>query len=133
MGTRIAAATLTAAALLSLAACSSDSTSDSKPTSTPSTTASTTTDAPIPTLPPAPTGATRTAYLAAIAAIDPSLTADSDRIIDAGRDQCQALDDGAQNTDHLAAVRFGTDDHQLTDTQGTAINAALRATLCPKS
>jgi hypothetical protein len=42
------------------------------------------------------------------------------------------LNGGVKDPDHLAAERFGNDAHPLTDTQGKALNAALRATLCPK-
>ncbi|MFL0393933.1 MULTISPECIES: DUF732 domain-containing protein [Streptomyces] len=83
-------------------------------------------------IPPEPTGADRTAYLDAIAAVDPTLTAEPDKAIDAGRNQCSALDGGAQRLDYLAAQRFGNDAHPLTDAQGAELNAALRKTLCPK-
>lgn len=132
MRTRLTAAALAATALLTLAACSSSD--DSKPPAPPT----------MPTavdtasieaglgIPPKPVGAQRTAYLAAIKAVDPSLVADPDKAIDAGRNQCMQLHGGAKNEDHLAAERFGNDAHPLTDAQGKAINTALRATLCPK-
>lgn len=132
MRTRIATAALAATALLTLAACNSSD--DSKPPAPPK----------MPTavdtasieaglgIPPKPVGAKRTAYLAAIKAIDPALVADPDKAIDAGRNQCMQLHGGVKNEDHIAAERFGNDAHPLTDAQGKALNTALRATLCPK-
>ncbi|MFE0762608.1 DUF732 domain-containing protein [Streptomyces smyrnaeus] len=83
-------------------------------------------------IPPKPTGADRAAYLRAIAAVDPALTAEPEKAIDAGRNQCSALDGGASRVDYLAAQRFGNDAHPLTDAQGAELNKALRGTLCPK-
>ncbi|KOY50429.1 MULTISPECIES: hypothetical protein [unclassified Streptomyces] len=88
---------------------------------------------PVNGIPPKPTGAEREAYLAAIKAVAPNAAADPDKAIDAGRNQCSALNGGAQNVDHSAAQRFGNDAHPLTDGQGKAINVALRATMCPAS
>jgi predicted small lipoprotein YifL len=82
-------------------------------------------------IPPKPTGAERDAYLAAIKVVAPNAAADPDKAIDAGRNQCMALNGGAKNPDHSAAQRFGSDAHPLTDAQGKAINVALRATMCP--
>lgn len=117
--------------LATLTACSSSDGSDDKPTPTPSVNQSAAeADAGIP---PVPTGAKRAAYLAAVKAVDPTLADDPDKAIDAGRNQCSALDGGGSNPDHFAAERFGNDAHPLTDDQGKALNAALRVTLCPKS
>lgn len=137
MHTRLAAAALAAAALLALTACSSSDSNDDKaaPSQTPSvtsTSAAGATEKSIPGIPDKPTGAKRDAYIAAIAAVDPTLTADPDKAITNGRNQCTSLDGGARDVDHSAAERFGTGTHPLTDDQGKAINAALRLTLCPK-
>lgn len=134
MRTRIAAAVVAATAVVALAACSSKG-GDDKPMATATTVsapAATTTDAAVPALPPAPTGAERVAYLAAIKSVDPALVADPDKAVQAGRNQCQAINGGAADPNHLAAERFGNDARPLTDTQGAAINAALRLTICPK-
>lgn len=130
MRTRLTAAALAAVAILTLAACN-----DSKPPAPPKTPTAVDTASIEASLgiPPKPTGAKRTAYLAAIKAVDPTLVADPDKAIDAGRNQCQQLNVGMTNPDHAAAQRFGNDAHPLTDAQGKALNAALRATLCPKS
>ncbi|WP_405561904.1 DUF732 domain-containing protein [Streptomyces sp. NBC_01180] len=121
-------ACLAAVTALSVTGCSpDDKKDDAKPTAASSAPAADT------GIPPKPTGADRDAYLKAIKAVDPTLVTDEDKAIDAGRNQCQALDGGASNTDHFAAARFGNDAHPLTDAQGKALNAALRKTLCPAS
>jgi hypothetical protein len=131
MRTRLTAAALTAAALLSLAACSSSS-DDDKPAATKPAAVDTASMEAALGIPPKPTGAKRTAYLAAIKAVDPYLVTDPDKAISHGRDQCSQLNGGVKNPDHLAAERFGNDAHPLTDAQGKALNTALHATLCPK-
>jgi hypothetical protein len=134
MHTRIAAAALAAAAaLLSLAACngSDDDSKAPAPPKTPTAVDTASMEAAL-GIPPKPSGAKRAAYLAAIKAVDPYLVADPDKAISHGRDQCMQPNGGVKDPDHLAAERFGNDAHPLTDTQGKALNAALRATLCPK-
>jgi hypothetical protein len=130
MRTRLTAAAVAAAALLTLAACSSNSDDKAAPSTTPSVDVSSI-QANL-GFPPEPTGAKRTAYLAAIKAVDPYLITNPDKAITHGRDQCQSMDSGATNPHHSAAERFGNDMHPLTDAQGKAIDAALRLTLCPK-
>ncbi|MGQ4514233.1 hypothetical protein [Streptomyces sp. DW26H14] len=138
MRIRTIATSITAALMLAgLTACGSDNSSDAKPSPAPTTASA---EPSVDTssinaslgIPPAPTGAKRAAYLAAIKAVDPALVQKPDRAIDNGRNQCQALDNGTSGTDHAAAERFGTDTHPITDTQGKALNAVLRLTLCPK-
>lgn len=143
MRTRLTAAALTAAALIALTACSSDG-DDAKSKTTPTAIGATTTAAGKVTpsvdmssieaaagFPAEPTGAKRTAYLAAIKAVDQSLVTDPDKAIRNGRNQCQAINGGSKNLDHQAAERFGTGSHALGDDQGKLINAALKLTLCP--
>lgn len=135
MRTRLAAAALAAAALLTLAACNDtddDSAKAPAPPKTPTAVDTASIEASL-GIPPKPTGAKRAAYLAAVKAVDPNLSGSDERIVNAGRDQCQTLNNGGATPDHLAAERFGTGDHPLTDEQGKALNAALRATLCPKA
>ncbi|MFJ1581770.1 DUF732 domain-containing protein [Streptomyces sp. NPDC088197] len=140
MRTRLTAAALAAAALLALTACSSSDSNDDKGQASPTTpvptttvgAAPTTTTKHIPGFPDAPTGAKRTAYLAALRVVDPAIVADPDKAITAGRNQCTSLDGGARNPDHSAAERFGNDARPLSDAQGKLINAALRQTICPK-
>ncbi|WP_330260962.1 DUF732 domain-containing protein [Streptomyces sp. NBC_00539] len=138
--TTAAAIAITAALAASLTACGDSSDDKAAPTAptavgtpagqaTPSASASAV--KPSNGMPPRPTGAARDAYLAAITIVAPNTAADPDKAIDAGRNQCSALNGGAQNPDHAAAQRFGNDAHPLTDAQGKAINAALRATMCP--
>ncbi|MDJ1136228.1 DUF732 domain-containing protein [Streptomyces iconiensis] len=132
-------AALTLAAVATLTACSAEAASESKPeskptpsSSSPSAKSSPSSDLPKSRIPPKPTGAARAAYLDAIGKVDRTLIVDADKAIDAGRNQCNALDGGARNVDYFAAQRFGNDAHPLTDAQGKLLNAALRATLCPK-
>lgn len=143
MRIRLAAAALTAAsaALVALTACSSGG-GDDKTVATPTgavastsaaTNTATTTDKAVPGLPGKPSGPERAAYLAALKAVDPAIVSDPEGAVADGRNQCTSLDGGARNPDHSAAERFGDATHPLTDTQGKAINLALRATLCPKS
>ncbi|UUN26684.1 hypothetical protein [Streptomyces sp. FIT100] len=84
-------------------------------------------------VPPEPTGAERSAVLAAIHDVNGKLTHDEDKAINAARNQCAALDGGATNPDHSAAQRFSYDGVTLTDEDGSHINFGLRKTLCPES
>ncbi|BBA98152.1 hypothetical protein RVR_4228 [Actinacidiphila reveromycinica] len=135
MRTRIAAAAVAAAALATFCATacssSSDDASTSKGTATPTAAVTTapSTGAPA-TRPPAPSGADRQTYLAALKAIDPSLGSDPDQVIDEGRTQCTEINGDPVTADHLAAQRFSSTGHQLTDAQGAAIDAALKLTVC---
>jgi hypothetical protein len=134
MRTRIAAAAVAAAALATFCAtaCSSgdgksapakQTTTATAPTADPST-------SPSGTRPPAPSGVARQTFLAALKAIDPSLAADPDQLIDKGRTQCTEINGDPQTADHMAAERFSSTGHPLTDAQGAAIDAALKLTVC---
>ncbi|MEW1862747.1 hypothetical protein OG896_22060 [Streptomyces sp. NBC_00669] len=137
MRTRIAAAAVAAAALATFCATACSSSSDDKNASDKATTAAPTTTgsagpstgAAVPR-PPAPSGVNRQTYLAALKAIDPSLAADPNQVIDQGRTQCTEINGDPQTADHLAAERFGSPGHPLTDAQGAAIDAALKLTVC---
>lgn len=129
MNTRIAAAALTAAALLALTGCNSDD-DKSAPSPTPSVDMSSIDAAQ--GFPPKPDAAHQAIYIAALKAVDPAYDGDPDKAVSEGRNQCQSLNSGAPNADHLAALRLGNDAHPLTDAQGKAINAVLQTTLCPK-
>jgi len=120
----------TATLALALTACgSSDEPASEKPaaptTAVPSATKSSTPGG----LPAKPEGAERTALLAALKAVNPVLVADEDKAISNARNQCSTITGGgdAQST---AKERFSTTEHQVTDTEAIAINAALQATLC---
>ncbi|MFI1855086.1 hypothetical protein [Streptomyces sp. NPDC020480] len=115
---------------LTLTACgSSDDKADDKPSPTPSVDMSKIEkDAGIP---PEPTGAKRTALIAALKAIDPQIVADEDKAVNNARNQCSALHNGGQRPDYFAAQRFGNDVHPVGEANGKLINAALRKTLCP--
>ncbi|MFC4035681.1 hypothetical protein ACFO3J_30050 [Streptomyces polygonati] len=130
MRIRIAAAAVAAAALLTLTACDSG---DDKASvaSAPSVDISSIKVAA--GIPSAPDGEARKLLLSALISVDPWLAEDMDKTVDAARSQCQSLNGGAADPDHLAAQRFGNDASPLTDEQGKLLNVALRATLCPKS
>ncbi|MET9952377.1 hypothetical protein ABZ135_12620 [Streptomyces sp. NPDC006339] len=131
MRRNITSLTAVAALALALTACgSSDEPAPEKPTApttqpAPSTTASKNPGG----LPAKPEGAERTALLAALKAVHPALVADEDKAISNARNQCSTITGGgdAQST---AKQRFSTSEHQVSDTEALAINAALQATLC---
>ncbi|MFS0695117.1 hypothetical protein [Streptomyces nitrosporeus] len=129
---------LSAAVLLAVTGCSADTatTTDTQPST--SAAAATTEDTGKSStaeeaagIPDAPTGAARDAYLAALRAVDPRIVEDEEKAIDAGRNQCASLAKPNDQSDWLAAQRFGNDTRPLTDAQGKALNAALKSTLCP--
>lgn len=131
MRTRTAA--ITAALLLTLTACSSSSDSDDRkpamatpPASTPADNSDAEKAAGIP---PEPKGAERVALLAALKAINPALVADEDKAITNARNQCSAIKGGG-DADASAKARFSTNQHEVSDTEAVAINAALKASLC---
>lgn len=135
MRTRIAAAAVAAAALATFCATACSSSSDDKSaskatTTPPATTSATPSTGGAVTRPPAPDGVNRQTYLAALKAIDPSLAADPNQVIDEGRVQCTVINGDPVTADHLAAQRFSSSGHPLTDAQGAAIDAALKLTVC---
>ncbi|WP_329422999.1 hypothetical protein [Streptomyces sp. NBC_01268] len=123
---RTAAAVLSAAALLTLTACSGDETApEAKPSATapaPTTTAA----APKSGLPPEPTGQVRADLLAALKTAAPETVRYEDKAVDAARNQCQAINGGASKLDWTASQRFTYKDVTTTETQGKAINEALK-------
>ncbi|MFC8584211.1 DUF732 domain-containing protein [Streptomyces sp. NPDC057217] len=120
-----------AAALLALTACSTDAEPDVTPTTT-STAPATTDTGKAGGIPPEPTGAERTALLAALRAVNPALVADEDDAIDNARNQCSSLTGGGKDPDGTAQQRFSGDGHEVTAAEAKAINAAL-ATFCKTS
>ncbi|KOU55698.1 hypothetical protein ADK57_43710 [Streptomyces sp. MMG1533] len=141
MNTRTTAAALCAAALLALTACSSDSGDDKAADTTP-TTAKPTSPAPAPStsstpstdqssaaqaagIPPEPIGAVRVRLLRALAAANPDIVRYEDKAVDAARNQCGAINGGAQRLDRSASQRFTYKDVTTTETQGKQINQAL--------
>ncbi|MGW1000755.1 hypothetical protein [Streptomyces sp. NPDC002520] len=80
-------------------------------------------------IPAEPTGAERTALLEVLKAINPALVADEDKAIDNSRNQCSTINGGG-NADMTAKARFSTSDHEVTDAEAKAINAALKASFC---
>jgi len=80
-------------------------------------------------IPPKPDAATRTALLEVLKAINPALVADEDKAIDNARNQCSTINGGG-NAVLTAKGRFSTSDHEVTDAEAQAINAALKTSLC---
>ncbi|MFJ2399021.1 hypothetical protein ACIOTI_40685 [Streptomyces sp. NPDC087843] len=106
------------------------STVPSKPVTTAATTPSAGADALAKAtgIPPRPTGAARARLLRALAAAAPAASRYEDKAIDAARNQCSAINGGAQRLDHLASQRFTYKDATTTEAQGKQINQALKAT-----
>ncbi|MFE3857797.1 hypothetical protein ACFXPN_42500 [Streptomyces griseorubiginosus] len=77
-------------------------------------------------IPAKPTGAERAALLRALAAANPDVVKDEEKAIDAARNQCSALNGGAQKVDWLASQRFSYGDVTTSEAQGKQINAALK-------
>lgn len=126
---------LLVAATLALTGCTADNTADAKPkpSATPVTPQPSVADmdeakpggTPA-VVPPEPTGAKRAALLRALAAANPGITRYEDKAIDAARNQCSALNGGAQRLDYFASQRFTYKDVTTTEAQGKQINEALK-------
>ena len=108
---------------ITLSACGSTDDTTAKPTPS-----ATTSGAPG-ALPPKPEGPQRAALLAALKAVNPALTADEDKAVSNARNQCSTITGGG-NSQSTAKARFSTSEHEITDAEAQAINAALKATLC---
>lgn len=126
--TAIAAAAILAAAL---AGCSSDDSSNTAKT-TPSITESELTPEQRESIladnaiPAEPTGSERQELLDALAKVAPDTVTYEDKAIDAARNQCSAINGGAQRLDWSASVRFTYKDVTTTEAQGKQINQALK-------
>ncbi|WP_326782768.1 hypothetical protein [Streptomyces sp. NBC_00151] len=77
-------------------------------------------------LPPVPTGADRAALLRALKAANPDTVRYEDKAIDGARNQCMAINGGAQKLDWAASQRFTYKDVATTEAQGKQINEALK-------
>lgn len=80
-------------------------------------------------IPAKPTGKARTDLLAALRNVNRALAADPDKAIDNARNQCSTITGGG-NANLTAKARFSTADHEVTDAEAQAINAALKSSLC---
>jgi hypothetical protein len=122
---------LAAAALTACTSTDGSKDTDSKP-STPATTAAATPSVDqgaaekAAGIPPVPTGADREALLRALKAANPAIVSDEDKAIDAARNQCAAINGGAQKLDWTASQRFTYKDVTTTEAQGKQINEALK-------
>jgi peptidoglycan hydrolase-like protein with peptidoglycan-binding domain len=134
MRTRNTIAAVTAVLAITLAGCSSDDSNDqadSAKGSTPAATATADNNAAEEAvgIPAEPDAATRTALIEVLKAINPALVADEDKAIDNARNQCSTINGGG-NADASAQARFSTSEHEVTQAEAQAINAALKASLC---
>ncbi|MGW2130443.1 hypothetical protein [Streptomyces coelicoflavus] len=122
---RTATAAVLLAALAALSACSSDSddSTDAAPSTSPSADYSAAEEKA--GIPPEPTGDARTELLAALFDVDPKLVTDEADAIDNARNQCAAINGGADRLDYLASQRFSGGDVEVTEEQGKHINTAL--------
>ncbi|MGW3724156.1 hypothetical protein [Streptomyces sp. NPDC000851] len=131
MRIRTTAAAITALLAVTLVGCSSDDSGDAAKNDTP--TATKTADnsdaEKAAGIPPEPDAATRTALIDVLKAINPALVADEDKAIDNARNQCSTISGGG-NADASAQARFSTPEHEVTEAEAKAINAALKASLC---
>ncbi|EYT83988.1 hypothetical protein CF54_04080 [Streptomyces sp. Tu 6176] len=128
MRTRTATATaVLALAALALTGCSSShDKADDKPSSSP--TAARSSAETSSGIPPKPTGEKRQQLLDALKQAAPDVVKYEDKAIDAARNQCAAINGGAQRLDYFASQRFSYKDVKTTEAQGKAINGALKAT-----
>jgi cytoskeletal protein RodZ len=76
-------------------------------------------------IPPKPTGEERQALLNALAAAAPDVVRYEDKAIDAARNQCSAINGGAQRLNWSASQRFTYKDVVTSEAQGAKINKAL--------
>lgn len=76
-------------------------------------------------IPAEPTSAMRAELLRALAAANPAIVKHQDKAIDAARNQCSAINGGAQKLDWSASQRFTYEDVTTTEAQGKQINEAL--------
>ncbi|MFB6549656.1 hypothetical protein [Streptomyces sp. NPDC056405] len=124
---RTATAAVLLAALAALSACgSSDDSTDAAPT----------TKAASPSvdysaaekkagIPPEPTGKARDNVLAVLFDVNPALVADEDDAIDNARNQCAAINGGAERLEWSAQQRFTSSAHEVTEDEAKHINIGL--------
>ncbi|WP_425244837.1 hypothetical protein [Streptomyces sp. NEAU-NA10] len=79
-------------------------------------------------IPPEPTGEKRAQLLKALAAVNPDIVKYEGKAIDAARNQCSAINGGAQRLEWSASQRFTYKDVTTTEAQGKKINQALKDT-----
>ncbi|MEV6592034.1 hypothetical protein [Streptomyces acidicola] len=77
-------------------------------------------------IPAEPTGADREQLLRALAAANPDIVKYEDKAIDAARNQCSAINGGAQRLDYFASQRFTYKEVTTSEAQGAQINQALK-------
>ncbi|MFI0530303.1 hypothetical protein ACH3XX_09665 [Streptomyces scabiei] len=119
-----------------LTACSTGSGKQSSPQATPSAKASAEKEvtqkqkddaAKAAGIPPEPAGQERQDLLDTLAGAAPDVVRYEDKAVDAARNQCSAINGGAQRLDWSASMRFSYKDVITTEQQGAKINAALKS------
>ncbi|MFJ6725932.1 hypothetical protein ACIQPQ_13560 [Streptomyces sp. NPDC091281] len=78
-------------------------------------------------IPPEPTGDDRLALLETLSSAAPDVVRYEEKAVDAARNQCGAINGGADKLDWLASQRFSYHDVTTTEGQGAKLNAALKA------
>ncbi|MFJ8145716.1 hypothetical protein ACIQ8D_32425 [Streptomyces sp. NPDC096094] len=124
---RTATAAVLLAALAALSACGSgDDSTDAAPTTR---AASPNVDYPAAEkkagIPPEPTGKARDNVLAVLFDVNPALVADEDDAIDNARNQCAAINGGAERLEWSAQQRFTSSTHEVTEDEAKHINIGL--------
>lgn len=132
MNTRTTVAAVIGATALALTACSGTDTADSpgntKHAATPKFSPSPgwSVAEKVAGIPPKPTGVKRAELLRALAAANPDIVKYEDKAIDAARNQCSAINGGANKPDWNASQRFSYKDVTTSEAQGKQINEALK-------
>ncbi|WP_020126322.1 hypothetical protein [Streptomyces sp. 303MFCol5.2] len=128
-------ATATVITALALTACTVDTGDDDAKAGTPKDAAAKTSATPDTSdaladsgIPSKPTGARRQALLDALTQAAPDVVKYEDKAIDAARNQCGAINGGAQKLDYFASQRFTYKDVVTSEAQGKKINEALEDT-----
>ncbi|MFE1027781.1 hypothetical protein ACFW5I_24960 [Streptomyces sp. NPDC058818] len=76
-------------------------------------------------IPPEPTGAARDNVLAVLFDVNPVLVADEEDAIDNARNQCAAINGGAERLEWSAQQRFSSSAHEVTEDEAKHINIGL--------
>ncbi|MFE0804255.1 hypothetical protein [Streptomyces sp. NPDC058812] len=76
-------------------------------------------------IPPEPTGEARDNLLAVLFDVNPALVADEEDAIDNARNQCAAINGGAERLEGSAQQRFSSSAHEVTEDEAKHINIGL--------
>ncbi|MFG2682120.1 hypothetical protein [Streptomyces sp. NPDC048392] len=76
-------------------------------------------------IPPEPAGEARDNVLAVLFDVNPVLAADEEDAIDNARNQCAAINAGAERLEQSAQQRFSSSSHEVTEDEAKHINTGL--------